>query len=138
MRPQIAYCVNIGRAGMPWHGMPCHPPTAPTLPHPPTQDMGQDGTGHGTGHGIYAHQSMKQVCKKYEISMKHVKTYLSHICSFSYMCHTLGFQRVLGALSWAGPGSQGAPHRVPGPPQGAKDPLEAQSMTKVCNKYEQI
>ena len=52
-----------------------------------------------------------------------------------YLFYALGPQRVLGTLRRAGPGSKGSPHRVPGPPQGAKDPLGFQSIEKVYQKY---
>ena len=40
-----------------------------------------------------SHKSMKQVCKKYEISMEYVTSYLLRICP--YLFHTLNYFQYL-------------------------------------------
>ena len=83
-----------------------------------------------------SHQSMKQVCKnhgKYEI--RHIVLVMYLFILVSYFCHTSGFQRVLCTLRLAWDPAWGPLGPWPGPPQGTKDPLEAQSMTEVWNKY---
>ena len=56
----------------------------------------------------------------------------------TYFCNTLGFWRVLGSLRRAWDPLWAPLGPWPGPPQGAKDPLGAQCMAKVSNKYGQI
>ena len=83
-----------------------------------------------------AHQSMNKICQKYETSMEYVAAYSFHI---SYGLHTFSILWASkGPLApWGGPGQgpRGPPHRVPGPPQGAKDPVGTQSIEKVAQKY---
>ena len=80
---------------------------------------------------------LKNKNKKYAMSMVYVKSF--HFILVSCLFHTL-------FLLWASKGSlapwgglgQGprAPLEGPSPPQGAKDPLEAQSTNKVCCEYD--